>query len=90
MSNITEADLYVEFGDGNVAVLTTEDNKLILSKRLGTGKIGDKNPKVKEGDTFHPTANDIVLKFKNIESLRVVKDAIEDIEEQLKKEQANA
>jgi len=61
------SDLYVEFGDGKISVMTTEDNKLILSKQLGVGEIGKKN-------------------IKNIESLMVVKDAIEDIEQALKAE----
>ena len=86
MKATRDSDLYVECGDGNISVMTTEDNKLILSKQLGMGKIGAKNPLVNEHAIYYPSANDIVIKFKNIESLLVVKDAITDIEQALNPE----
>ena len=78
-----DSDLYVEFGDGKVSVATTKDNKIILSKQLGMGKIGQQNPILNKGNMYTPSNNDIVLKFKNIESLQVVKNTIEDIEQNL-------
>lgn len=76
-------DLYLEFGDGNILVLTSEDNKIILSRKNGQGEIGKKGP-IKQGDDYVPSGNDVVMKFKNIESLLVLKAAIEDIEEEFK------
>lgn len=77
--NDKESDLYLEFGDGNILVLTAEDNKLILSKQNGKGVIGKKGS-ISDGDTYTPSGSDVVMKFKNIESLLILKDAIRDIE----------
>lgn len=74
-----DQDLYLEFGDGNILVLTTEDNKIILSKKHGQGEIGKEGP-IEQGDEYYPSDNDVVMKFKNIESLLVLKEAIESIE----------
>lgn len=73
-----EKDLLVKCGDGNVLVLTTQDHRLILSRQHGTGVIGEKGP-IKDGETYTPSLDDVVLDFKNVESLRVVKDAIDDL-----------
>ncbi len=78
-----QGDLYAEFGDGKILVLVTDDAKLIFAKQHGTGTIGGKGP-LKEGDVYRPSKNDIVFKFKNLESLLVVKEGIEDIEQALK------
>ena len=78
-----DSDLYVEFGKGNVSVMTTVDNDIILSKRLGTGVVGEKNPECVPGTSFVCQENDIRLKFKNLDSLKVVKKAVEDIEQAL-------
>lgn len=75
--------LSVEFGDGKILVFTTTDKTLIFSKRYGTGKVGEIGP-LNKGDLIFPSEDDIVMKFKNIESLKVVKDAIEDIEQVFK------
>ncbi len=75
-----EQDLYLEFGDGNILVLTSDDNKIILSRKNGQGEIGKKGP-IKEGHEYIPSDNDVVMKFKNIESLLVLKTAIESLEE---------
>jgi hypothetical protein len=79
-----ERDLYLEFGKGNILVLTTEDNKVILSRRNGTGVIGDKGP-IEDGDDYTPGANDVVMKFTGSKSASVLAEAISDTAEILRK-----
>jgi hypothetical protein len=80
--NDREENLYLQFGEGKILILTTLDNKMILSKRNGQGVIGKKGP-ISEGDNYTPSGSDVVMKFSNIESLRVFKDGINDIESQM-------
>jgi hypothetical protein len=84
IERLKNENLYLEFGDGKIACFTSVDNKLILSKRHGTGVIGQPALSVRVGDVFFPSGNDVVMKFKNIESLLVVKKSIEEIEEHLR------
>jgi hypothetical protein len=79
-----ERDLYLEFGKGDILVLTTEDDKVILSRRNGTGVIGDKGL-IEDGDYYTPQANDIVMKFTGSKSASVLAEAISDTAEILRK-----
>ena len=83
-----DSDLYAEFGDGKIWVGVLAGNKIVFSKRHGTGVIGTSDPSIKTGDYYAPKANDIVFKFKNIEALKVVKWAIEEVEKDIVKQQA--
>lgn len=80
-----EKDLYFEFGNGNILILTTESKKIIFSKQNGQGEIGEMGP-FGTGDEYSPTLDDAVLKFNNLESLLVLKKAVCDIEEAFLKE----
>lgn len=72
--------IILEFGEGKVLIapLTYADGSvgIAFSTRLGQGKINQDHATIKEGSEYDPEKYDVELKFKNQESLDVLKWAI--------------
>ena len=68
------------FGDGKILVAPCTNSDGIpgigLSTQLGTGKVNEKHPTMRKGDVFDPEKYDVILWFKNKESLEVLKWAV--------------
>lgn len=67
------------FGDGSILISPFECRGITgiaFSTRLGTGKINEKHPTIKAGNTLNIEDYDIIFSFKNKESLKVLKWAV--------------
>lgn len=65
------------FGDGKV-LITPFELGIAFSTQLGQGKVNEKHPTIKAGDTLRTDKQDIIFRFKNKESLEVLKWAVEE------------
>ena len=68
------------FGDGEILISPFDfDGKpgIAFSTRLGTGKINEDHPIIHKGDILNVDDYDVIFRFKNKESLKVLQWAVE-------------
>lgn len=63
------------FGDGKILISPFRLG-IAFSTQLGQGKVNEKHPTIKKGDKLAADKQDIIFRFKNRESLEVLKWAV--------------
>ena len=63
------------FGDGKILISPSELG-IAFSTQFGQGKVNEEHPTVKKGDTLDTDKQDLIFRFKNKESLEVLKWAV--------------
>lgn len=65
----------LNFGEGKILIAPFERkgiSGIAFSNKLGTGKINEVHPTIRKGDVLNFDDYDVVFKFKNKESLKVL------------------
>lgn len=63
------------FGDGKILISPFKLG-IAFSTRLGQGKVNEKHPTIRKGDELAIDKQDVIFRFKNKESLEVLKWAV--------------
>ncbi len=64
------------FGDGDILISPFELG-IAFSTQQGTGKVNAVHPTIKKGDVLDESKQDLIFRFKNRESLEVLKWAVD-------------